>query len=47
MLYRQGKAKTIQHHKISFTRNIKGYSLGRKEEATTRNKKIMNGKAHW
>ena len=27
--------------------NAKGTSLGGKEKATTRNKKITNGKAHW
>jgi len=36
-LYRQAKAKRIQHHQISFTVNGKG----RKEKPTTRNKKIM------
>ena len=46
-LYRQAKAKRIQHHQTSFTTNAKGTSLGGKEKATTRNKKIMNGKAHW
>ena len=46
-LYRQAKAKTTQHHHISFTTNANGTSLGRKEKSTTRNKKIMNGKAHW
>ena len=45
-LYRQTKAKRIQHHQISFTTNAKGTSLGRKEKPTTRNKKITNGEAH-
>ena len=40
------KTKRIHHHQTSFTTNAKGTSLGRKEKATTRNKKIMNGKAH-
>ena len=43
--YRQAKAKRIQHHQTIFTTNPKGISLGGKEKATTRNKKIMNGKA--
>ena len=38
-LYRKAKAKRIQHHQISFTIIAKGTSLGRKEKATTRNKK--------
>ena len=45
-LYRKTKAKRIQHHQTSFTTNAKGTSLGGKEKATSRNKKIMNGKAH-
>ena len=45
--HRQAKSKRIQHHKPSFTTNVKGTSLGAKEKATTRIKKIMNGKAHW
>ena len=36
----------MQHHQTSFATNAKGTSLGRKEKATTRNKKITNGKAH-
>ena len=32
------KAKRIQHYQICFTTNAKG---------TSRNEKIMNGKAHW
>ena len=39
-------AKRIQHHQTSFTTNAKGTYLGRKEKATTRNKKIMTGKSH-
>ena len=46
MLYRQAKAKRIQHHQTSFIINAKGASLGRKEKATNRNK-ITNAKAHW
>ena len=45
-LYRQAKAKRIQHHQNSFTTNAKGTSLGGKEKDTTRNKKITNGKSH-
>ena len=45
-LYRQAKAKRIQYHPTSFATNAKETSLGRKEKATTRNKKIMNEKAH-
>ena len=41
------KAKRIQHHQTSFEPNAKGTSLGGKEKAATRNKKIMNGKSHW
>ena len=44
--YRQATTKRIQHHQTSFTTNAKGTSLGGKEKATTRNKKIKNGKAH-
>lgn len=40
------KAKRIQHHQTSFTTNARGTSLGEKEKATTRNKKITNEKAH-
>ena len=36
----------IRHHQIRFTTTAKGNSLGEKEKATTRNKKIMNGKDH-
>ena len=36
------KKKRIQHHQTSLTANTKGTSLGRKEKATTRNKKITN-----
>ena len=45
-LYRQAKAKRIQHHQTSFATNVKGTSLGRRERATTRNKKTTNGKPH-
>ena len=45
-LYRQAKAKRIQHHQTSFTTNAKGTSLGEKEKATTRNKKAMKWKVH-
>ena len=45
-LYRQAEAKRIQHHQTSCATNAKGTSLGGKEKATTRNKKITNGKAH-
>ena len=38
------KLKRIQYHQTSFTTNVKGISLGRKKKATTRNKKIMEGK---
>ena len=37
-LYRQAKAKRIQHHQTSFATNAKGTSLSGKEKATTRNK---------
>ena len=39
-LYRQAKAKIIQHHQTSFTTNVKGTSASEIEKATTRNKKI-------
>ena len=35
-VYRQAKAKKIQHHQISFATNVKRTSLGRKQKATTR-----------
>ena len=41
MIYREAKAKRIQHHQTSFTTNAKGTSLGGKENATTRDKKVM------
>ena len=44
-LYRQAKAKRIQHHQTTFATNAKGTSLARKEKATTTNK-ITNEKAH-
>ena len=36
----------IQHHLTSFGTSAKGTSLSRKEKATSRNKKIRNGKVH-
>ena len=45
-LYTQAKAKRIQQHQTSFIPNAKGISLDGKEMATTRSKKITNGKAH-
>ena len=44
-VYRQAKAKRIQHH-TSFMTNTKRTFLGGKENATTRNKKMINDKAH-
>ena len=41
----QTKAEKIQHNQTRFTTNAKGNSPGGKEKATTRKKKIMNGKA--
>ena len=35
-LYRQTKAKRIQHHQTSFTKNAKGTSLGRKHKRRKR-----------
>ena len=35
------KAKRDQHHETSFTTNVKGTSLGEKEKAMNKNKKIM------
>ena len=43
-VYRQAKAKRIQHLQTSCKTNVKGTSLGRKEKATTKNEKSMNGK---
>ena len=40
------KAKRIQHHQTSFATNAKGHSPVRKENATTKNKKIMNRQSH-
>ena len=37
-LYRQAKAKRIQHHQTNFTIDAKGTFLGGKEKAKTRNK---------
>ena len=34
------------HHQTSYTRNVKGTSLGKKEKVTTRNMKIWMEKAH-
>ena len=45
-LYRQAKARRIQHHKTSFGANAKS-SPGGEEKVTTRNRKIMNGNAYW
>ena len=42
----QQKQKRIWPQKASFTMTAKGTSLSRKEKATTRNKKITNGKVH-
>ena len=42
--YKQAKDERVQHHQISFTRSVKRTSLGKKEKATTRNKKIMKWK---
>ena len=35
----------VQHHQTSFTRNVKGTSLSKKEKAKTRNMKIGKGKS--
>ena len=35
------KLKRVQHHQTSFAKNVKTTSLGEKEKATTRNKKVM------
>ena len=43
-LYRQAKAKRVQHHETSFTTNVKETSLDVKEKATTRNKKTTKWK---
>ena len=40
------KLKRIQQHQNSFTTNAKGTSLGRKQRATTRNKKITKVSPH-
>ena len=45
MIYRQAKAIGFQHHQTSFTTNIKGTSLGKKEKATIRHKKIIKWKS--
>ena len=45
-VYRQAKAKRIQYHYTSFMTNTKRTFLGGKENATTRNKKMINDKAH-
>ena len=44
MVYRQAKAKRIQHHQTGLTRNIKGTFLSEKGKARTGNMKIMKGK---
>ena len=47
-LYRQAKPKRTQHHQTSFKTKAKKTFLSRKKKkATTRNKKIVNGIAHW
>ena len=43
-LYRQAKAKSVQHHQDSFTTNVKEISLGEKEKATVKNKNVMKWK---
>ena len=40
----QLKKKRIQHHQTSFTRNVKGTSLSKKEKATTKNMRTTKGK---
>ena len=45
-LYQQAKAMRTHHHQTSFAMDGKGTSLGGKENTTTRNKNITNGKAH-
>ena len=40
--YRQTKAKRVEHHQTRLTANEKGTSIGKKEKATNRNKKIIN-----
>ena len=40
------KAKKIRQHPTSSTRNPKGTSLGGKEKATTRNRKIKSDKGN-
>ena len=45
-IYREVKAKRIQHHQNSFATNAKGTSLSGQEKTTTRNKKITNGRSH-
>ena len=44
IFYRQAKAKRVQHHKTSFTRNVKGSSLSEIKKATTRNMTITKEK---
>lgn len=39
------KAKRIHHHETSFTTKVRGNSLEKKQKATTRNKKSMEGKS--
>jgi len=42
----KAKTKSIQYHRTSFARNLKWNSLSKQEKVTTRNMKIMKGKAH-
>ena len=44
-LYRQAKAKRVQHYQTSFTTKVKDNSLGKKEKVITRNKKFTKGKS--
>ena len=44
-VYKQVKAKRIQHHQTSFITNTAGISPSGKEKATTRNKKITKGES--
>lgn len=43
-LSRQARAKRVQHHYKSFTRNTKGTSLSRNQRATSRNMKLVKGR---
>ena len=42
-IYKQEKAKVIQHHQSSFTTKGKGISLGGEEKATIRNEDYEMG----